>query len=437
MSRKFELLPWQEEVQKALNEGATHIYLKCGRKAGKTSFLRHFLIEGCKREAVVPEQINPFIAPTRIQGKHLIWRAMKGWVDKEDLDGKPNMTELVMDFKSGIRFQVFGGDNEEAARGFSFGDGVVDEADFVKPGFFEEVIEPNFAVTRRPVILSSTPKNGWFTKMWKDAKDGRLGRGHVAFRFTIYNNPTVDRGWIERTRRAKSEDVWKQEYMADESAFTGLQYMEFENRHVVGHKDPPMEGKFIRSLDWGFEHPSHCLWGHLWRSEETGRWNIYFYREMSVRGKSVPEIVTPILVSDKRSFIMNVIDLSAKRTEIGTGVSIVNEFRRHGYAGRLSQSDDAFNVNAAKVMLKSGDIQISDRCPILIRQLRSVEWGQQKGDDAADAFKYACGMVYNRDFTNIEPFFAGEASYKEEWIDPAGIIAARQQMEENDTWTYQ
>jgi hypothetical protein len=355
-----------------------------------------------------------------------LWRRLIASIDKTDIEGKPKQVQMVVDLKNGIRLQLFGADREESIRGLSFGPSICDEADFTRSGFFEEVFEPNLSVTCAPTILCSTPKNGWFTKKWREANDGTLGRGHVAFHFTIYDNPAISRGYIEKLRQNTPQEIWEQEYLANENAYCGLVYREFNKQHIVNHKTPPETGKFGRVIDWGMDHPTHVLWAEIWMNTETGRWNVYVYQELSLRGKNVEDLSRPILAADSRHPSLSIIDTSAKRKEMGTGTRIIQEFARVGLRCRPSIPNDSYNINCVKTMLMRGDIQVSEQCPILIKQLRGVEWGQDENDDATDCLKYLCGFVCNREFTTGE-----DANTGVEKIDPMGLFAAQQKQEED------
>jgi hypothetical protein len=427
----FKLTNWQKEVEKAVRKGATHIYIKAGRKTGKTEYLRHRMLEWSKEPPLVSGQVNAYVAPTRIDAKNILWRRLIQSLDKSQVEGKPKVIEMSVDLKNEIRLQLFGSDRPEGIRGLSFGPSILDEADFMRSGFFEEVFEPNLSVTCAPTIICSTPKNGWFTKKWKEANDGTLGRGHVAFHFTIYDNPHISRGYIEKLRQNTPKEIWEQEYLANENAYTGLRYREFGKQNMVAHREPPEHGSFARSIDWGMNHPTHCIWAELWMNNVTGRWNIYVYREFSVKGQSVEELAGPIIASDSRSFHLDIIDTSAKRREMGTGNRIITEFQRAGIRCRPSIPNDPYNTNCLKTMLRRGDVQISDQCPTLIRQLRSVEWTDDVGDDAADCLKYLAGYVMNRDGIRAYPGMEED----ETKIDPTGIIAAqRMQDSQIDSW---
>jgi hypothetical protein len=433
MADTIELSPWQDQVEHAVQRGARYVLIKAGRKSGKTKYIEYRMVKNGVLEPMVPDQVNAYIAPSRMQAKNILWRRLKLALPRNAMSQKPRESDLIIDMKSGIRNQLFGAENEDAIRGLTFGPTILDEADFMRAGFYEEIVEPNLAVTKAPVLMASTPKNRWFTKLWRAAFDGRMGREWAAFHFTIMDNPHISRSEIDSIKGKVSKEIWEQEYLANENAYCGTQYSEFENAHIVQHRDPKSSTIVARALDWGWEHPSHCLWGEVWFNDQTGRWNLYIYRELQLRGLNIESLVTPILAFDtNRTFLFNVIDGSSRRTEMASGESILKQFFKFGLPCRVPYGTPDFMINAAKMMLRNNDVQISENCPILIKQLREVEWGDKYGDDAADAFKYFCSMVYERDFAHIE---RGAYDLQPQApIDPHGLLAAR----EPDTmeWTY-
>ena len=238
----FELSPWQQIVEQAVNQGARFVYIKAGRKSGKTKYIEHRILQNSRLQPITPDQVNAYIAPSRSQAKNILWRRLKLAIPRDEMERKPSETELTIDLKTGTRQQLFGAENEDAIRGLTFGPSILDEADFMRTNFYEEVVEPNLKVTKASCIMASTPKGKWFTKLWKAAKEGRLGREHVAFHFTIWDNPHISRKEIDATKAKVSPEVWEQEYMANENAYCGLQYSEFDVKHIVptGNRNPPL-----------------------------------------------------------------------------------------------------------------------------------------------------------------------------------------------------
>ena len=422
-----KLLKWQETVKRAQKHGARFILLKAGRKTGKTEFMRHDIWEHAQKPPLVDGQINAYIAPTRTQAKAILWRRLKAHIPREVIVHRPRESDLSFDLTNGLRLQLWGAEHEDAIRGLTFGRAHLDEADFMRGGFFDEIVGPNLSVTQGGGVMSSTPNGKWFTKLWRGVKDGRMGRNWVAFHFTIYDNPFISRREIEDIKSKVSNDIWEREYMANENAMSGLQYSEFDNKaHVVEHREPQRDSMIVRSLDWGWDHPSHCLWAELYFDKELGKWGIYIFREYAAYGKNVHELTLPILGVDSfRNYIFNIIDESARRTEMGTGQSILREFGKAGLVCRTPFGVDDYRINAAKMLLRQGLVKISANCRTLIKQLQDVEWGQTYGDDAADAFKYLCSWVYDRDFAHILADSGYGMRESREPIDPTGLLAPR------------
>ena len=418
------LTPWQEQVERAYNEGAKYILIKAGRKTGKSVYARYRLVQSCFQAPKVDDQTNSYIAPTRIQAKKIMWRPLKTYVLpgadwKNLLTSKPNESELWMDFKgSGIRLSIEGAENETAIRGWNMGETVIDEADHIQNGsFFSEVVEPNFAITDPNVLMISTPKNRWFTKLWHKAKDGRLGRKWAAFHFTSYDNPYINKDFLDEKKMNLPSHIWEEEYMANENAMTGMKYPEFEGKHIVSPRSPSGQ-KFLRFLDWGWEHPSVCLWADLWFNADKNRWCLYIFRELALRGKDIQELSLAICAGDTRNYLANVVDKAARRHEMGTGTQIMHEFAKNGLPCVLPPHKKDYHVNCLKTMLKNGDIEISRECRTLIKQLEEVEWQTKEGDDAVDALEYGTAWVYGRDFSTMS---VPNEPERERIIAPGGL----------------
>lgn len=424
----LKLLPWQQKVEEAVHQGAKYIYIKAGRKSGKSQYAMYRMVKECFNPTDLPDVTNPIIGPEKKHTNNIYWRRLKEYVTpggnwQQLLMKRPNETEHYLDFKSGVRLSLDGAENEKAIRGINIGYFTLDEADEMKASFFEEIVEPNTLVTKGGGLFIGTPKNRWFTKRWRLAKDGRLGRDHAAFQFTPYDNPHTSKTFLEERKRNLPGDIFEQEYMANEAAFSGTKFPEFDNTQIVPHREP-RGPKFVRFIDWGWDHPSVCLWGEVYFNEDKRRWNVYIFHEISLRGRDVEELVRCIKGGDTRNYVLTVIDKSARRTEMSSGKSILSEFHRHGLNCVPCLRREDYQINAIKMMLKRGDIQISESCRMLIRQLREVEWGQKENDDAVDALKYGAAMCYELDFTNVEGMDFKDQE-KIEYIDPNGVLAAK------------
>lgn len=425
----MSLTPAQQVIDRC---GAKNIVIEAGRKFGKTEYSIRDILKASEGSAYDGrgDEIC-YVAPFRIQAKDIFWRRLKRAIPPQAMSRRPSEAELNILLANDILISLKGADNEDSVRGLNPRRFVLEEAAFMREGFWEEVAQPNLQATQGGALFISSPKGrNWFHKLYEKAKSGELGPDWAGFHFTIYYNPYISRDAIEQIKRTVTREVWEQEYMANPDAYSGQQYHEFQKQiHVVPHREPRKQaGIFlVRSIDWGWEHPSTCLWGELFKDEKRNKWCLYIYGEFGRSGQNCGDFSNLVKgISGNNQFLWTTICSSARRTEFATGKSILSQFVYHGIPCTLPPNDDSFRVNAAKMMLRDVDVTISNRCVNLARELTDVEWGDLTGDDYADAFKYMCSFVYQRDFTS----YTQNQEKKEDLpndpskgpIDPTGIF---------------
>src|SRR5687767_11416577 len=93
----FKLSRWQEQVERAVKKGATHVYIKAGRKSGKTEYLRYRMLEWGRDKPLVDGQVNAYVAPTRGDAKNILWRRLKMTLDRSEIEGRPREIEMSVD----------------------------------------------------------------------------------------------------------------------------------------------------------------------------------------------------------------------------------------------------------------------------------------------------------------------------------------------------
>lgn len=110
----------QLKVLDALDNGARFVLLRAGRKWRKSSLGISWLFE---KALTTPNLTYPYISPSRIQSKNIVWRdhiaRLLNEFKSKGLEYKVNETELSVELPNQSRVQLHGVDNPEALRGHS------------------------------------------------------------------------------------------------------------------------------------------------------------------------------------------------------------------------------------------------------------------------------------------------------------------------------
>ena len=91
---------------------------------------------------------------------------------------------------------------------------VMDEAAFVKPDVWQQVLRPTLTERKGGALFISTPMgmNNWFYELWEMAE----GRDDwERFQFPSWSNPLVDKEEVEQAKTEVGSIVYAQEYLAE------------------------------------------------------------------------------------------------------------------------------------------------------------------------------------------------------------------------------
>ena len=105
-------------------------------------------------------------------------------------------------------------DNPQRLRGEGLDFIVIDEAAFVKPEVWQEVLRPTLTERKGSALFISTPLGigNWFYDLWETA--GEM-ESWERFRFTTLDNPAIDPEELEAAKKEVGSIVYAQEYMAE------------------------------------------------------------------------------------------------------------------------------------------------------------------------------------------------------------------------------
>lgn len=372
---------------------------KCGKRFGKTRWAVFALTRAA---GLRPGGTFGYIAPTYGQAKRIAWKLFKSLIPPKYVK-RIVENELMIEFINGSSIQLLGADNPDSLRGIKFHGVVFDEAAYMDKYIWTSIIygqllgsieeAPGFAwfisSPLNPIEAAGSSKEDWFPEFYQEALRKKQSGDSTwdAFHFTIYDNPTLIREQIDLLKADCTDDEWNVEYLANESAFAGKIYSEFSYEKHVGEFAPT--GVFVRSLDWGISHPTVCLFSHIDDSKKT----VFIDDEYVRSDQTIEESCNTILKKNSDNCLWTVCDPSMNQRR-GTGKTEKMEFDRCGVFCIPGDNNNR-GYNITKMFLKKGIIKINPKCKILIRQLKSLQYGDKVNDDATDCIRYLCVRVHD------------------------------------------
>ena len=228
------------------------------RRSGKTVGSRAVTLIACLDDG--PGDVG-YMAPTLGQAKRLLWRPLmqdlRDPAAKDFIEGKPNNSELTIEFKSGTRLYLYSADAYERVRGDGFKLFITDETDDPNftPEVFDEAIRPALSDNLGMLLQLGTPKGRGrlFTEYRKGLAGDHRDASYSTIQVTSLEAGIIARSEIERARKSLPKRAFEQEYMATFNAPVGLVYDEWNaERHVIGrHQLPDHFDEYIVGVDWG------------------------------------------------------------------------------------------------------------------------------------------------------------------------------------------
>lgn len=377
---------------------ARFIIVKAGRRFGKSRYARYWLLKK------LFEKVGTgwYVAKTYSLVREEIWPGFLEEIPRE-LILRVDERLMTIYLVNGSKLICKTAEKEDNLRGRGLIALVVDEGSFVKPTLWNTVLRPTLADHQGPALIISSPRIGWFTKQFADAKAGKDAEWE-GFHFTVYDNPHIAREEIEKIRAHTSIEIWQQEYMAEEVDYCGQVYHEFADASVFalgqafpGHEKQPG----VIAIDWGKRDETGVVFLHVLStgavvlSDEHVRAGLDVGRHAAIiRQKAEGRSVSP------RDYV---IDRSAWRQDSASHISIADQFRAALALPNQLQASER-DLNATRDLLKRflrGDgenpwLYIAGRCTETIRALQAWEWGEHEPDVLA-ALRYGLAyLVYRR-----------------------------------------
>lgn len=396
-ARRFQLDLALHATQKVVDaDPRRFVVARCGRKWGKSTLAMKKTLAW----AGPPNAMVWYVGPTYTQTKDIIWRALKRLIPREALYKKPNESELTFELKNSSIIKIMGADNPDSLLGVAPTAVVLEEAASMRPNVWEEAIFPNLAPHRAPAFFIGNPKGlNWYYDLWQShVGDPDWGLHH----YTIYDNPYIHRDEIALHRRnCKNEAVWRQEYLAEFESDAGRVFSFEESKICRTVPEPEKNRVCYRGIDWGQRDDTACLWAYL----SGGR--VMIFREYAQANLAASHQAA--IIKNKTGDVrvdLTVISHDAFRQDPELrGITVALHFVRAGITPLITSSR---NKAAARDMIQKllSDEKIlidNEKCPMLIRQLKKLEWQdtvlekpEDGDDDLVDALHYLVFALASR-----------------------------------------
>lgn len=192
-----------------------------------------------------------WLAPTyRMAGQ--VWRDLKRMVGstyKATIDNE----DMRVDIITGGSITIRSTSQPDRLRGAGLDYAILDEAAFMLPNVWGEVIRPMLADGEGRALFLSTPYGrNWFYDLYRLGLDGTQ-KEWCSYHFTSYDNPLIPAEEFDAIRLSTPEAVFRAEYMAEFVDDDGQVFRRIREAVMTSPADVTM-GRIVGGIDWGRSH---------------------------------------------------------------------------------------------------------------------------------------------------------------------------------------
>ena len=248
----FSLHDKQLEVY---NSPARFKVVAAGRQSGKTTLAGTVLTVGSLATSSwggVPLDTTfetAYIYPTFEAGKKNVWPRLKKIIEPIASACQVYENTGLIVFPNGRRLRLFGADNPDSLRGFTWSHVVLDEYKDMADNVWNEVVRPALSVARGTAMFIGTPKGkNHFYHLYRMAEE-RMKEGDpewAAFTFTSAANPAISQKEMLSMSKDMSKELVAQEI---EAAFRSHGGKVFSEDSFIISPIEPTEGTWVVVAD--------------------------------------------------------------------------------------------------------------------------------------------------------------------------------------------
>lgn len=369
----------------------------CGRRFGKTWLATRELA----RFAREPDRRCWFIAPTRSQGKGIVWDQLKGRLIDLNWVAKINESDLTLTLRNGSEISIKSADAYDRMRGFSVDFCVFDEFADMDPDVWTAV-RPTLSDRTGHAMFIGTPKG---TGNWsKDIYDMALSHPDSwrSWQYTTLDGGRVTAEEVESARAEMDERTFRQEYEATFESFAGRIYYAFDRDNIQPFAVDRPEVIWV-GIDFNVDPMSAVIGIRL------GDDRIHIIDEIRMFSSNTNELVDELRTRYPRSRVMAFPDpASRQRKTSAGGHTDLSILQNAGFTVKAPLSHDAVRdgINAVNSRLCDArgirHLFVDPRCKYTIEMLERYAYKEGTSvpdkdsgyDHAADALRYMISYIW-------------------------------------------
>ena len=381
------------------NDRSRFRVLVAGRRFGKSYLSCIELLRGAIEK---PGETYFYCAPTYRMAKDIAWKTLKQLVPRVWVKSK-NESDLKIELVNGSMIELKGTENAMALRGRSLSGCVLDEAAFMDPGVWFEVLRPALADKQGWALFISTPEGtaSWFYDLWCFAEE--TDNDWKRWSYTTIEGGNVPPEEVEAARAQLDPRTFRQEFEASFENLSGLVAINFSEENIsTTAQDIPQLPLWV-GLDFNVDNMS-AVFGV--RVDE----DLHIFDELIMTNATTWDVADEInhrYTLERRKDVCPDPTGAARKTA-GVGLTDHAILRKAGLKVSTPRSPwkirDKVNCVNTAILDEAGTrrLKIHPKCRETIKSLRTLVYddnglpNKKLGvDHCFDALGYLCLMKFN------------------------------------------
>ena len=199
-----------------------------------------------------------FAMPTLKQCKKIFWKPLVNLLSNQPFVESINRSELTIKLRGDLPEIACVGLNDgdgDRVRGFRIAILLADEWQDVKPGIWDEVLQPAMADTPNSIALFTGTPKGKLNHLYSFDQRSERFDDWASFHFVMSDNPFIPQSEIDRLEATLDPRIFRQECKATYEDFPGQVFDYLSDDHL--RADVPDHFKrVVMGVDWGDVNPA-------------------------------------------------------------------------------------------------------------------------------------------------------------------------------------